>query len=248
MNGTELLEREQGIIKVIKYKKDNFMIGILQKQNGEDITFKGNIFGIEKNEEIIFKGKWTEHIKYGKQFEVTKWERPIPKTKEKIISYLSSPFIKGCGEKQAIRIVNELGENAIEIIMKEKEEALLGIKGIGKKKAITIAHSVVQTYELQNIVSELSEYGIDPEFVIKVYKKKGAETLELLKRNPYELTKMKLISFPKVDEAEKKLVLIGQQAAMNIAIDNNKIVQRNTQLKERLDLMLIENKKKLLNI
>lgn len=202
---TEQLEQESGIITKIIYNQNNFMIGILEKQNGNEITFKGNIFGVEKNEEIIFKGKWTEHIKYGKQFEVTKWERPIPKTKEKIVAYLSSPFIKGCGEKQALRIVNELGENTIEIIMRDKEQALVGIKGIGKKKAITITHSILATYELQNIIAELSEYGINPEFTIKIYKKHGAETLELLKNNPYELTKMKYISFPKADEIAKRM-------------------------------------------
>lgn len=90
------------------------MIGVLSKTDGEEITFKGNIFKVERNEEIIFKGKWIKHYKYGRQFEVERWERPIPKTKEKIIAYLSSSFIKGCGAKQAIRIVEALGEETIQ--------------------------------------------------------------------------------------------------------------------------------------
>ncbi|WP_457825672.1 hypothetical protein, partial [Staphylococcus aureus] len=78
------------------------------------------------------------------------------RTKDKIIAYLASPYVKGCGKKQSLRIVNALGENTIEIIMKEKESALIGIKGIGKNKAIKIANCVLETYELQNIIGELS--------------------------------------------------------------------------------------------
>lgn len=195
----------QGKIEKIIFNQNNFMVGVMVKDNGEQITFKGSLFGIEKNEEFIFKGTWVEHRKFGLQLDVKEWERPIPKTKEKIIAYLSSPFIKGCGEKQALQIVNNLGENAIEIIMQKKENALIGIKGIGKKKAISIANSVLATYELQNIISELNNYGINPEYTIKFYKKYGAETLTILKKNPYELIKMKFISFPKADEIAKRI-------------------------------------------
>lgn len=201
----QFLVKEKGIVKRIIFNQNGYMIGVLEKSDGVQITFKGNIFGIEKNEEIILKGSWINHYKYGKQLEVKTWERPIPKTKEKIIAYLSSPYIKGCGEKQALRIVNHLGENAIEIILKEKEKALNGIKGIGKKKAATIANSVIATYELQNMISELSDYGINPEFTIKVYQTHGAETVSILKKNPYELTKMKLISFPNADEIARRI-------------------------------------------
>lgn len=197
----DLLE-VRGVIDRIIYQKDDFMIGKL-KTDKEEITFRGNIFGVEKSEEIIFKGVWKNHPKYGKQLEVKGWERPIPKTKEKIIVFLAS--LKGCGNRHAARIVNTLGENAIEIIMREKEEALLRIKGIGKKRASTIAQSVIANYELQNIISELSEFGINPEFVVKLYKKYGSQTVDVLKENPYLLTEMKGISFPQADEIARRI-------------------------------------------
>lgn len=198
------LDKIHGRVNKIIFKKDDYMVGIIN-QEGEEITFKGNIFGVEKNEEIIFIGKWVNHYKYGNQFEVYRWERPIPKTKDQIVSYLSSPFIKGCGEKHAIRIANALGENAIEIIMTEKENALFGIKGIGKKRVRDIVQSVLETFELQKFISELSKYGINPEHIIKLYKVYGSETLNLLKRNPYIL--MKYISFANADEIAKRIGL-----------------------------------------
>jgi len=41
-----------------------------------------------------------------------------------------------------------------------------------------------------------------------------------------------------VTRAEKKLVLIGQWRALNLAIKNNTITQRNTTLKDRIDFHL----------
>lgn len=199
------IEQIQGKIKKIIFNQNNFMVGILLTSKGEEIIFKGKIFGVEREEEIIFKGKWVEHYKYGKQFEITNWERPIPKTKEKIIAYLSSPFIKGCGQKQAIQIASELGENAIEKIIQEREKALINIKGIGKTRAAKIVQSVLATYELQNIINKLCEYGINPEIGIKIYEKHKAQTLDILMKNPYELIKTQLVSFPKADEIAKRM-------------------------------------------
>ncbi|MEK0286103.1 ATP-dependent RecD-like DNA helicase [Caldifermentibacillus hisashii] len=197
----------EGYIKKIIYQNENdmFMIGVLQSKEKTKIIFKGNIFGIDKDEAIILHGKWVNHTKYGKQLHVERWERPIPRTKDKIIAYLASPYVKGCGKKQALRIVNALGENTIEIIMKEKESALIGIKGIGKNKAIKIANCVLETYELQNIIGELSLYGVNPEWTIKIYKKYQHDTIHKLKKNPYLLTEIKGVSFPEADEIAQNI-------------------------------------------
>lgn len=193
-----------GKIKKIKFNDNGYMIAIL-KNDEKEITFKGTILGLEIDEEIILKGFWVEHEKYGKQFEVKKWERPIPQTKEKAIAYLSSTFVKGCGEKQAQRIVEKLGENAVQIIMREQEQCLAGIKGIGKKRAVTIAKSIQETYELQNIIGELFILGITPEFTIKLYQEFGSNTIDVIKKNPYKLTEMKMVSFPKADEIAQRI-------------------------------------------
>lgn len=199
----ELIEVYGKITKVI-FKKDDFMIGVLSTDT-EQITFKGNMIGIEKGEEITLVGEWVTHPKYGQQLEVGRWQRPIPKTREKIIAYLSSPFVKGCGEKQAKRIVDKLGTDAIEIILEQKEQALTGIKGIGKKKAKWISDSIAESYELQNIIGELSEYGINPNIIVKLYEKYGSITADYIKENPYRLTELKYMSFPKADEIAQQM-------------------------------------------
>ncbi|WP_053071945.1 SF1B family DNA helicase RecD2 [Ornithinibacillus contaminans] len=200
----EELVAVKGVITNIIFHKEDYMIATLQADDNE-ITFKGTIFGLEKDEEVTLKGNWVEHHQYGKQLEVKKWERPIPQTKEKALAYLSSKFVKGCGKVQAKKIVEKLGDNAVQTIMREQEKCLKGIKGIGEKKAISIAKSVKETYELQNIISELTVIGVSPDLTIKLYQEYGSNTVSILKNNPYKLTEMKMISFPKVDEIAQRI-------------------------------------------
>src|SRR5699024_1104567 len=112
---------------------------------------------------------------------------------------------KGAGKKTARRIVDKLGEDALNIISEQRESCLIDIKGIRKKRAKEIVNSVIETYELQKIIAKLLVYGITSEMAIKLYKEHGSNTLEVIKNNPYELTNLNLIGFQKADEIAKKI-------------------------------------------
>ncbi len=132
------------------------------------------MYGVQKGEEITVRGRWEIHPKFGRQFAVLSWERPMPQTKEQVISFLASSLVKGCSAKQAIKIVEKLGEDAIDIISKEGEPCLEGIRGIGPKRRNKIIESVRSTFEVQKVISELLVYGITTNLAMKVYKEFGS--------------------------------------------------------------------------
>ncbi|WP_176447371.1 ATP-dependent RecD-like DNA helicase [Lentibacillus sp. CBA3610] len=195
---------QTGIIKRILYQHEAFLIAIL-KTDYEAIKIKGSIYGVEKGEKVTVRGEWERHPKYGGQLAVESWERPIPQTEEQILAFLSSPMIKGCGKKQARAIVQTFGTQTLTVITKEREACLTSINGIGKKRAAKIVDSVVATFEVQKIVSELLVYGITANMALKAYKEYGLHTTETLKRNPYKLTELNLIGFLKADEIAKRM-------------------------------------------
>jgi exodeoxyribonuclease V alpha subunit len=199
------LNTVQGNVVKILYNENGYVIAKLKTADKEQITFKGAIIGLKEREEIILHGHWEDHPQYGKQFHVSQWNKPIPKTKDKIIAFLTSSYVEGCGKKQAQRIVEALGENAIEKIIKEKEKCLLNIKGIGKKRAILIAQSVEKSYELEQLMSKCMRYGIKPEHAVKIYKQYGQESFEIVTKNPYILTDLKLLSFEEADQIAMKM-------------------------------------------
>ncbi|MCF6094328.1 ATP-dependent RecD-like DNA helicase [Microaerobacter geothermalis] len=193
-----------GKITKIIYRKEDFLIAKLEASDG-DYVIKGSIYGVDSGETITVDGEWVTHPQYGKQLEVTRWERPLPKTKSQIIAFLASPLIKGCGEKRAKDIVQHLGEDSLNRIMKDGEGCLLPIKGIGQQKAAKIVESVRLTFEIQNILMRLLPYGITANMVVKAYKEFGSNTAEVILKNPYQLTNLKLIGFLKADEIAKRI-------------------------------------------
>ncbi|GIP08255.1 ATP-dependent RecD-like DNA helicase [Paenibacillus macerans] len=172
----------------------------LPDDGGEPFTIKGSLFGVNKGERVTVYGRWETHVKYGEQFSVERWERPLPKTRDQVISFLCSKFVKGCGKKRAEIITKHLGDKALERIMNEGPSCLTGIKGIGEKQAVQIADSIKSNFEIQQIMMTLLPYGITAETITKMYKQWGAECVEIVRRNPYRLTEIRLIGFLKADE------------------------------------------------
>lgn len=194
-----------GKITKIHFQKDDFKIATFLVENEGEIKIKGSLYGIEKDEKIAVTGTWEHHAKYGNQLVISYWERPMPSTKEQAVSFLVSPLVKGCGVKYATKIVDVLGDRAIEIINEQGEDVLLDIQGIGKERANSIAESVRSNFEVQKVINKLRKYGISPNLAIKAYKEFKKDTVDILQENPYKLMKLDSVSFPKADEIARKM-------------------------------------------
>src|SRR5690625_414810 len=197
-----------GKVTSVLFQNDDFMIGVLTTDDNLEVKFTGNIYGVNKDEDLTLKGEWINHSKYGEQLKVHEWKRPIPKTKEQIIAFLGSGLVKGVGKKRAIDIVEKLGNDAITIINNKEEEALAGIKGIGKKTATNIVESIKATFEVQKIITELLRYGIPANLTLKLYKNYGSETALMVKQNPYTLTEIDGVGFHKADEIARNIGIL----------------------------------------
>lgn len=203
-------------------EENNFGIARWQPDNGgEPFAIKGNLFGVNKGERVAVHGIWETHSKYGQQFAVEHWERPLPKTKDQIVSFLSSKFVKGCGKRTAELIVQKLGDQALERIMNEGTNCLTGIKGVGAKSAIKIADSIKSNFEIQQIMMTLLPYGISSDIITKMYKQWGAECVDIVRRNPYRLTEIRLIGFLKADEVAMAIgISVDSPYRLNAALQH----------------------------
>lgn len=187
---------------------NNFVIAKFKDEDSnETINIKGSLLGADVNERLILHGQWVSHPRHGKQFEFNRWERPTPKTKSQIQQFLSSKFIKGCGKKRAELIVNRLGEQTLDRLMNEGAQCLKGIRGIGIKTANVIAKSVQESFEIQEIMMELMEYGLTPNIIQKIFEELGRDCVQIITRNPYKLINMGLIGFHNAEELASKMNL-----------------------------------------
>lgn len=137
-------------------------------------------------ERVRLTGEWVEHPDYGRQLKVSACESIKPATKSGIEKYLASGMIKGIGPATAKLITQHFGMHALDILESEPER-LTEIDGIGPKRAAMIAESFQEQLEMRNTMMFLQSYDISPAISMKIYRRFGERTQEIMKSNPYRL-------------------------------------------------------------
>ncbi|WNF17077.1 ATP-dependent RecD-like DNA helicase [Staphylococcus warneri] len=168
-------------------------------------TVVGFLPNVIEGDVYTFKGQTVEHPRYGKQLKAETFEKELPQTKDAIISYLSSDLFKGIGKKTAQNIVNTLGENAINDILNDAS-VLEKVSSLPKKKQKQIAEQIASNQESEKVMIRLHDLGFGPKLASSIYQYYGAETLNVLDKNPYQLVyDIKGIGFSKADQLAQKI-------------------------------------------
>lgn len=193
----------EGVITRFIFHANDFHVAVFEHDHTQTVI-TGNLYGLKPGENIRVEGEWVVHPKYGRQVNVSFWERPVPTTEEQAIAFLSSGLVKGVGPVTAKRIVEKLGPEAVEIIMRDGPGVLKGIKGLGGK-AQQVYESVLETFEIQRIMKKLLPLGLTPKAAFKAFKEFGSAAAEIIQRNPYCLMELEGIGFHRADEMAVKL-------------------------------------------
>lgn len=235
-------------IAVINPDKD-----LIKEENipdlNDELTIVGYLPFVNIGDTLKVIGKFVEHQEYGKQFKVDTFEKMMPQTTKSLERYLANCGIKGIGPATAKSIVTTFGEDTINVFKFEPEK-LSQIKGITKEKAIEIATTFIENWEMWQLVGFLDKFGIGPQSAEKVYKELGANAVEEIESNPYVLVDLvNKVNFEQIDKI-----------ALSLGIEYNNDKRIRSGIKHALNLMtynghcctryenLVEFVKKLLNV
>lgn len=152
----------------------------------EELTVVGYLPFINAGDTLKLIGKYVTHQEYGRQFKIDSFEKLMPQTLGALEKYLANGTIKGIGPSTAKKIVDTFGEETIHIFKFEPEKLSI-IKGISKAKAIEMAESFNENWELWQIVGFLEKFGIGPGNAKKIYKLLGSNAIAEIEENPYIL-------------------------------------------------------------
>lgn len=200
------MEEKQGIItEIIFHNEENgYTIAVMETED-EYFTVVGCLPSCVKGSGYKLRGTFKIHPTYGEQFAFSEFEEMLPTGKAGIEGFLASGVIKGIGPKMAAAIVNQFGEETLEIMEHEPERLSL-VSGIGPKKAESIAESFAAHREFANVSMFFQEYGVSADYALKLYKIYGAAATELIKENPYRLVEEVYgIGFRKADTIAEKM-------------------------------------------
>lgn len=191
----------KGTIQDVIYKNEinGYTIATFEMESA-DTTIVGYLPFIQKGDSLKIIGKFVTHPDYGDQFKVETFEKIMPETLDALEKYLANGVIKGIGPATAKKIIKKFGESTVEVLKANPEE-LTAIKGITEKKAKEISESFIENWELWQIVGFLEKFGIGPQSAQNVYKKLGANTINLIQENPYILSELGVrVDFAQIDK------------------------------------------------
>lgn len=181
-------EKLKGTVTEIVYYNSVNGYAVCDIENEEgSFTAVGYMPYIAGGDKVTLSGEWTFHQDYGPQFKVEFFEKDMPSEVNDILKYLASGSIKGVRMATAQKIVDMFGKDTLTVLEKEPEK-LSEIHGISRKKALEIGEDYLRQQGVRNIVMYLQKFGITPQSAVKVYKRYGSESVEVIKENPYVLS------------------------------------------------------------
>lgn len=207
-NGTHIIKTVKGEIERITFQSEEtgYCVLRLAVPGYHDlVTVVGHVAQPALGETLELTGDWVTHPKFGTQFSIKSSKKIVPTTEEGIEKYLASGLIKGIGPATASRIVEKFGEDTL-TILDEKPERLSEIEGIGEKKLEIIQMSWIEQRDIRELILFLQQYGISSTYAIRIYKQYGADSISILRENPYRLAiDVFRIGFPTADKIAENM-------------------------------------------
>jgi exodeoxyribonuclease V alpha subunit len=179
----------EGQIERITFRNDetHFMIAKFRTAaHGRLVTILGHIPNAHPGETLRLAGHWKQHPRYGQQFDVKTVEVLLPAEVEEIRRYLSSGLIKGIGPETAERLIRHFGEKTLHVI-ETSPERLSDVKGIGPRKATRISEAWQAHHAVRTLMRFLQDNGVKAAYGARIYKTYGADALQLLQTDPYQV-------------------------------------------------------------
>ncbi len=173
---------------------------------GKLYTLTGYMPGLSEGETIEAYGEWKSHPEYGEQFNVSQFQRIMPKTESEIELYLGSGILPHVGRSTARKIVERFGKDALDII-ENQPDRLCEIKGISKAKADEIYKRYVEQIGLKKIIIFFQRFDVTPNLAVKAYKTFGENIVALASENPFVLTAVDGFTFKICDRISGEMNL-----------------------------------------
>lgn len=171
----------------------------------KEIVTTGSFGQIQEEEIYRFFGHFVDHPRYGKQFQVDSYQQERPTSASGVVNYLSSEKFPGIGKRTAEKIVEILGEDAIDRII-ATPDVLAEVPQLNEKKRQTIIETIRLNHGMEQVIVGLNRYGFGSQLSFAIYQTYKEETLDIIHENPYQLVEdIEGIGFKRADNIAEQL-------------------------------------------
>ena len=198
MNDTpEELTTVDGTVKSIVFRNDENGFTILHVTLADDgrfrlaqreVTVLGTCAAAWEGEELHATGQWVNDPVRGRQFKAKSISCIPPKSTEGVRRYLASGLIYGIGPVLANRIVDKFGADTMDVL-EHHSGRLREIPKLGPKKIEKIREAWREARGTRELMIFTQTYGISVAQTTKIYRRYGADSIAVIKADPYRLSR-----------------------------------------------------------
>jgi len=184
------------------FGQDDDRTVIAQLDDGATVKGRAREGELETGITYLFRGYWTTHLKYGKQFVFHSFGVAQPVGQRGTVAYLTrSP---GIGRKRAKLIWDLYGQDALEAIRERPEEVAAKVKGLSTERAMEAATYFKAHKDREIVERDLAELltggGFPRRLPQTLIEKWGAKAAELIRQNAYCLMVFSGVGFGRADK------------------------------------------------
>jgi hypothetical protein len=180
--------------------EDRTIVGVLA--DSSQVKGKAREGELETGLTYLFRGFWTEHPRYGKQFQFYSFGVAQPVGQRGTVSYLTRG--PGIGRKRAQLIWEKYGQDALEVVRERPEELSAAIAGLTEQKAKEAAAYFRAHKDREIVTRDLEELlrggGFPRKLIDKLIEKWGARAAVLIRKNAYRLMVFSGVGYGKADK------------------------------------------------
>ncbi|MHC5230004.1 SF1B family DNA helicase RecD2 [Enterococcus sp. LJL99] len=194
-------ENPSNFYKVLLVKISDTNTDFLEKE----IVTTGSFGQIQEEESYRFFGHFVDHPRYGRQFQVDNYQQERPTSASGVVNYLSSEKFPGIGKRTAEKIVEILGEDAIDRMI-DDSSVLEEVPQLNEKKRQTIIETIRLNHGMEQVIVGLNRYGFGSQLSFTIYQTYKEETLNVINENPYQLVEdIEGVGFKRADTIAEQL-------------------------------------------
>lgn len=196
-----------GTVEIKFFSKPSWSSGKLRDdETGRLIGFAGSC-SIEAGQQVKFRGKWTHHEKYGRQFQVESEVYELPTDAEGLARWLAGwSGASGIGTVKAKKIADSFGDCFEETIATDEgRRQMADISGTPIATIEEMASSWQGSAEFCRIATKLARYELTNHQINKLVAKLGGSVVSVLESDPYQLMRqVEGFGFVRIDAIAQK--------------------------------------------
>jgi exodeoxyribonuclease V alpha subunit len=177
--------------------------------DGEPVTLAGPLGHVAAGDQLVCAGGFTEHARYGPQFQVETFRSSLPKTAEGVALWLRMR-VPGIGPTFARAIVDHFGAGHVFAELDRDPERLREVRTkagrtVSRRSMERAIEAWREVATIREVETFLFGHGIAAGLAARLVREYGDDVIEVLTHDPYRLIELPRVGFKTADRIARSL-------------------------------------------